>query len=312
MSTKQQLTLKHFHPKLWLTWLGFGCWRLIVFLPYPVITWLGRQLGLMLYSRGGYRHEIARVNLRLCFPDMTESDRRQLLRDNFISYGIAFFEVGIGWWWSPSRLEKITNVKGLEHIDALKGQGALLMAIHFTTIEVGASGLSVRRSIDGMYRPHKNIVYDFIQRRGRLSKSLEAEVYTRNDVRGILKALRKGKVIWYAPDQDYGPKQSVFSDFFGIKAASVTATAKFAKVGDALVLPFSHVRLANNKGYSITIHPPLENFPCEDEASNAGIINKMIEGMILEQPEQYLWAHRRFKTRPEGEPRLYPKKNKRR
>ena len=311
MRDEQRLTWKYFHPKLWLTWLGFGFWRLLVSVPYPLMTWLGRRLGLLMFFLGGYRYEITKVNLELCFPSMTESERKSLLRANFISYGIAFFEVGIAWWWPTKRLQKITYVEGLEHIDKLKGQqGALLMAIHHTTIEVGASGLMIQRQIDGMYRPHKNIVYDYVQRRGRLKRSADADLYTRDDVRGILKALQKGKVIWYAPDQDYGPKQSVFASFFGVPAASVTATAKFARVGKAAILPFSHVRLPDNKGYKIVVYPPLENFPCNDDASSAEMINRIIEGMILKQPDQYLWAHRRFKTRPKGEVRPYSKKRR--
>ena len=299
---------RHFHPRLWLTWLGFGCWRLVVILPYPVMMGLGRQLGLFLHFVGGYRYEIAKINLTLCFPDMPEAARLQLLRDNFVSYGMAFFEVGIAWWWPTKRLKDITHVEGVEHIHALQSQGALLMAVHYTTLEVGASALMIRHGIDGMYRPHKNIVYDYFQKKGRRVRNSESEVYTRDDVRGILKGLRQGRIIWYAPDQDYGSKQSVFANFFSMKAASVAATAKFATLGDAAVLPFSHVRLPNNKGYKVVVHPPLKNFPCDDEVASAEMINRRVEIMILEQPDQYLWAHRRFKTRPSGELRPYPKK----
>ncbi len=304
----QQLTWRYFHPKLWLTWLGFGFWRLAVILPYPLMVYLGHKLGLLMYSIGGYRYKVAETNLKLCFPDISPQEQKNLLRANFISYGIAFFEVGIAWWWPTSRLKKIIHVEGVEHIDNLNGRGALLMAIHHTTIEVGASGLMMERQIDGMYRPHKNIVYDYIQKKGRLKRSADADVYTRDDVRGILKALQNGKIIWYAPDQDYGPKQSVFASFFGIQAATVTATAKFAKVGKSAVLPFSHIRLPGNEGYKITVHRPLEGFPENDEVSDAERINRVIEKMILQQPDQYLWAHRRFKTRPKGEKRPYSKK----
>ena len=310
MKDKEHLTWQYFHPKLWLTWLGFAFWRLAVTLPYPLIIYLGRKLGLLMYFVKGYRYEIAKTNLKLCFPDMPELEQKKLLRDNFISYGIAFFEVGIAWWWSTRRLKNITQLEGLEHIDNLNGKGALLMAIHHTTLEVGASGLCIERQIDGMYRPHKNIVYDYIQRKGRLERSSDSDVYTRDDVRGILKALRKGKIIWYAPDQDYGPKQSVFASYFGVQAASVTATAKFAKVGESAILPFSHIRLPKNHGYKIIVHPPLENFPSNQEIRDAERINRIIENMILQQPDQYLWAHRRFKTRPDGEARPYPQKER--
>lgn len=308
MQSNQKFQRGYLHPRFWLTWLGMGCWRLLVLLPYPLLMWLGRKLGLLMYSFGGYRYQVAEVNLKLCFPDMPEADRRQLLRDNFISYGIAFFEVGMAWWWTTERLNKYIQLEGMEHIEALNGRGALLMAIHYTTLEVGASALSARHSIDGMYRPHKNAVYDYVQSKGRRVRDPAGVVYPREDVRGMFKALRQGRIIWYAPDQDYGRKQSVFAHFFGVPAASVTATARFAKTGNAAVLPFSHVRLPNNQGYRVTIHAPLENFPTGDDVVDAETVNRCIESFILEQPDQYMWVHRRFKTRPEGEQRPYPKK----
>lgn len=308
MNDNQQFQWKYLHPRYWLTWLGMGCWRLSVMLPYPVMMWLGKQLGLLMHKIGGYRYQIAEINLKLCFPEMTDSERKQLLRDNFISYGIAFFEVGLAWWWPTERLNKHTHIEGMEHIDALDGRGALLMAIHYTTLEVGASALSAGYSIDGMYRPHKNAVYDYVQSKGRRTRNPVGVVYPSEDVRGMFKALRQGRIIWYAPDQDYGRKQSVFASFFGVTAASVTATARFAKIGNAAVLPFSHVRLPNNQGYRITIHPPLENYPVGDDVADAETINRQVEVFILEQPDQYMWVHRRFKTRPEGEERPYPQK----
>jgi len=192
----------------------------------------------------------------------------------------------------------------------LQGRGALLMAIHFTTLEIGASALSARHSIDGMYRPHKNPVYDYVQSKGRRARDPLGVVYPREDIRGMFKALRQGRIIWYAPDQDYGRKQSVFARFFGVPAATVTATARFAKTGNALVLPFSQVRLPDGRGYLIKVHPPLQDFPTGDDLADAETVNRQVEKMILEQPDQYMWIHRRFKTRPPGESRPYPKSSK--
>ena len=126
----------------------------------------------------------------------------------------------------------------------------------------------------------------------------------------MFKALRQGRIIWYAPDQDYGRKQSVFARFFGVPAATVTATARFAKTGNALVLPFSQVRLPDGRGYLIKVHPPLQDFPTGDDLADAETVNRQVEKMILEQPDQYMWIHRRFKTRPPGESRPYPKSSK--
>ncbi|MFO6011340.1 lipid A biosynthesis lauroyl acyltransferase, partial [Pseudomonas aeruginosa] len=166
-------------------------------------------------------------------------------------------------------------------------------------------------SIDGMYREHDNPVFDYVQRRGRERHNLDATAIEREDVRSMLKVLRGGRAIWYAPDQDYGAKQSLFVPLFGIPAATVTATTKFARLGRARVLPFTQSRLTDGSGYRLTIHPPLEDFPGESEEADCLRINQWVERCVRQQPEQYLWAHRRFKTRPPGEARLYPKRRKR-
>jgi KDO2-lipid IV(A) lauroyltransferase len=303
------------HPRYWLTWLGIGLWWLLVLLPYPVILLLGRLLGRLMFRFGGQRRIIAQRNLALCFPQMSDAERASLLRANFLSYGIAFFEVGMAWWWPNRRFDRLIQIEGLENLHNLQqqGRGALLMAIHYTTLEVGASALSAEFSIDGMYRPHKNRVYDFVQSRGRLARSIGGSaVYPRKDVRGMFKALRQGRIIWYAPDQDYGPKQSVFAHFFGVPAASVTATARFARMGDAAVVPFTQVRLPGSQGYRVTVHPPLCDFPSGDDVADAELINRHVEQFVEQQPDQYMWVHRRFKTRPAGAQPVYPKKAKKR
>jgi KDO2-lipid IV(A) lauroyltransferase len=293
------------HPRFWLTWLGMGLLWLLVQLPYTWLLVIGRWLGRLFYRVGHGRRHIVECNIDLCFPEMPESERQQLVKANFENYGIASLEVPMAWWWPQRRFNRLIRLQGLENITNLNGQGALLLALHYTTLEVGAQAVNSATAIDGMYRPHKNAVYDYVQRKGRIGRNPQTEVYTRKDVRGVMKALRRGRVIWYAPDQDYGPKQSVFAPFFGVNAATVTATAKFAQAGGAKVLPFTHVRLPGSQGYLVTVHPPLENFPSGDEVADATRINGLVEGFIRQQPDQYLWAHRRFKTRPPGQPSVY-------
>ena len=182
------------------------------------------------------------------------------------------------------------------------------MAAHFTTLEIGAALLGQQHTIDGMYREHANPLFDFIQRRGRERHNLDSLAVERDDVRGMLKLLRSGRAIWYAPDQDYGAKQSVFVPLFGIQAATVTATSKFARLGKALVMPFTQERLADGSGYRLVIHRHLDDFPGDSEESDCLRINQWVEQSIRECPEQYLWAHRRFKSRPPGEAKLYEKR----
>lgn len=304
----------YLHPRFWLLWLGLGLLWLIAQLPYPVLLFMGRVMGRGLYWFGGERRIIARRNLELAFPAMSEAQRTHLLKENFASMGIAFFEMAMSWWWARPRLAKLAKVEGLEHLRQAQaeGQGVILMALHFTTLEIGAALLGQLHTIDGMYRQHDNVVFDFVQRRGRERHNQDATAVEREDVRTMLKVLRAGRAIWYAPDQDYGRRQSIFVPLFGIPAATVTATTKFARLGRARVIPFTQERLADGSGYRLVIHPPLDNFPGESEEADCLRVNQWIEQAVTQCPEQYLWSHRRYKTRPLGEPKLYPPRTRKR
>ena len=298
------------HPRFWPLWLGLGGLWLVVQLPYRALLRLGRWLGMGMYRVASERRRVAARNLELCFPQMPPVERKRLLKENFASTGIAFFEMAMSWWWPKARLAKLAHIEGLEHLQAAQrdGEGAILMALHFTTLEIGAALLGQRHTIDGMYREHRNALFDFVQRQGRERHNLDSLAVEREDVRGMIKLLRKGRAIWYAPDQDYGAKQSIFVPLFGIEAATVTATTHFARLGKARVIPFTQRRLEDGSGYRLVLHPPLEGFPGESEAADALRINQWVEQAVTECPEQYLWAHRRFKSRPAGAPKLYDKR----
>ncbi|MGY4492980.1 lipid A biosynthesis lauroyl acyltransferase [Pseudomonas sp. TE3610] len=300
------------HPRFWPLLLGLGLLWLIVQLPYRVLLVIGRLLGLGMYRIAGERRRIAARNLELCFPELPLVERTRLLKENFVSTGIAFFEMAMSWWWPKARLARLAHIEGLEHLQAAQqaGEGAILMALHFTTLEIGAALLGQRHTIDGMYREHGNPLFDFVQRQGRERHNLDSLAVEREDVRGMLKLLRKGRAIWYAPDQDYGAKQGIFVPLFGIPAATVTATTKFARLGKARVIPFTQQRLADGSGYRLVVHPPLEDFPGESEEADCLRINQWVEASVRECPEQYLWAHRRFKSRPPGSPKLYEKRRR--
>ncbi len=301
-----------FHPRFWLLWLGLGLLWLVTQLPYRALLTIGRLLGAGMYRVAGERRRIAARNLELCFPEKSAQERKHLLKENFASTGIAFFEMAMSWWWSRQRLARLAHVEGLEHLKQaqLDGKGVILMALHFTTLEIGAALLGQKHTIDGMYREHGNLLFDYIQRRGRERHNLDSLAVEREDVRGMLKLLRAGRAIWYAPDQDYGAKQSIFVPLFGIQAATVPATSKFAKLGKALVVPFTQQRLADGSGYRLVIHPPLADFPGESDEADCLRINQWVEVSVRECPEQYLWTHRRFKSRPLGEPKLYEKRRR--
>ncbi|MGC1333033.1 lipid A biosynthesis lauroyl acyltransferase [Pseudomonas sp.] len=300
------------HPRFWPLLLGLGLLWLVVQLPYRALLVIGRVLGLGMYRIAGERRRIAARNLELCFPELPLVERTRLLKENFVSTGIAFFEMAMSWWWPKARLARLAHIEGLEHLQAAQqaGEGAILMALHFTTLEIGAALLGQRHTIDGMYREHGNPLFDFVQRQGRERHNLDSLAVEREDVRGMLKLLRKGRAIWYAPDQDYGAKQGIFVPLFGIPAATVTATTKFARLGKARVIPFTQQRLADGSGYRLVVHPPLQGFPGESEEADCLRINQWVEASIRECPEQYLWAHRRFKSRPAGLTKLYEKRRR--
>lgn len=291
-------------PRYWMLWLALGFWALLVQLPYPLLRVLARVLAWLLWWVTPSRRHIAATNIKLCFPELSAREQRRLLRRNYDSTAMALFETGMAWFWPKWRLRRLYRIRGRENLPGPDDPGALMMALHFTTVDIGGAFIGFEAAMTAMYRPHKNPVYDYVQRWGRERHSTGA-VIPRDDVRVMLRALKRGERVWYAPDQDYGLKRSVFAPLFGMQAATVTATAKFARAGEARVIPFVQTRLPGGQGYELVVYPPLENFPTGDEVADATRINQYVEARIREQPEQYLWTHRRFKTRPPGEAKLY-------
>ncbi|MFL0796950.1 MAG: LpxL/LpxP family Kdo(2)-lipid IV(A) lauroyl/palmitoleoyl acyltransferase [Cellvibrionaceae bacterium] len=293
------------HPRYWLTWLGFCLLWLIAQLPYSVLMALGRGLGRLLLRVAKSRRKVAARNFELCFPELSQRERDQLLTKNFESTAIALFESAMAWWWPKKRLEKLVQYEGMENLENLNGQGVLMLGFHFTTLDIAGAFMNLQLPITAMYRPHKNAVYDFVQRKGRERFHKELPVVERRDVRGMAKVMKSGDMIWYAPDQDYGRKGAEFVPFFGIPAATLTATSKFAQLGQAKVIPITYTRLPNDQGYRMTIHQAFDNFPTGDDYTDTARVMAFAETRIREQPEQYLWTHRRFKNRPQGETSLY-------
>lgn len=285
-------------------------------LPYRWQLYLGRILGQLMTLVARRRCAIIRRNIQLCFPELSPRRQELLYRANIESTAIAFFETGMAWFWSEKRLSKLYQVRGIEHLLKARreGRGVILLTMHFTTLELGAAFVGINQPLDGMYRPHGNAVYDFMQKRGRWSFNPSGKLIAKNDVRTMIRSLKQGRMIWYAPDQDYGAKNSVFVPFFNQPAATVKATGQLAKLGNAVVLPFVQTRLDNGEGYELRFCPPFDDFPSDDAERDAVRVNQFLETRIREQPGQYLWAHRRFKTRPPGNKRVYaasPSRNQR-
>ncbi|QWK97545.1 LpxL/LpxP family Kdo(2)-lipid IV(A) lauroyl/palmitoleoyl acyltransferasee [Plesiomonas shigelloides] len=301
-----QFRTAYFHPRYWLTWLGIAALYLVTLLPYPLIRRIGFTLGRLFMRIGKRRVKIAERNLELCFPDMSREARAQILQENFESTGMAVMETGMAWFWPDWRVKKIFQVEGLEHMRQAQAEqrGVLLIGVHFLTLELGARVFGMYNPGVGVYRPNDNPLMDWLQTWGRLRSN--KYMIDRKDVKGMIRALRAGEIIWYAPDHDYGPRRSVFVPLFAVdKAATTTGTSILMQAADPALVAFAPIRNKDGCGYRLVISPAIQGFPMDDEVAAAAFMNRVVEKEILRAPGQYMWLHRRFKTRPEGESSLY-------
>ncbi|MBA2485521.1 MAG: LpxL/LpxP family Kdo(2)-lipid IV(A) lauroyl/palmitoleoyl acyltransferase [Nitrospira sp.] len=306
-NTRSQRQQPHspYHPLYWPTWVGFGLFRLLSLLPYRGQLALGRQCGRLLHSLLTRRRDIVRVNLALCFPHKAVAERDRVALHCFESMGMGMLEIGLAWWAKDPRVHCECTIKGLEHIqEALhQGRGVLLCGAHLHTAELAGRFLALEQPIAIVYRPQNDDVAETVANRCR--SRYYSELIQHRDIRGVLRALAKNLVVWYAPDIDAGSKRSVFAPFFGVPAASLTATSRLAKVSGAPVVPCFYYRRADGSGYDIEVGPALDQFPSDEVLDDTVRINRLIEGAVRRVPEQYFWQHRRFKSRPPGEPSVY-------
>ena len=307
IDTRSQRQQPHrpYYPVYWLTWVGVGLFRLLSLLPYRRQLALGRQCGRLLHSLLRRRHDIVRVNLELCFPHQPAVERNRVALRCFESMGMGMLEIGLAWWAKDPRTYCECTIKGLEHIqEALRlGRGVLLCGAHLHTAELAGRFLALEQAIAIVYRPQNDIVAETIANGCR--SRYYSDLIQHRDIRGVLRALAKNRVVWYAPDIDAGSKRNVFAPFFGVPAASLTATSRLAKVSGAPVVPCFYFRRADGSGYDIEVGEALDRFPSDEVLADTVRINCLIEGAVRRVPEQYFWQHRRFKSRPPGEPAVY-------
>ena len=270
------------------------------------IQWdFGRGLGKIAYHLAKRRRHIVRTNLQLCFPLLTPTEIENLVLRNFSSTGIGIVETVQAWFSNPTSSKEITDIEGLNFLtDAVKkGKGVLLVGAHLATLDLCGAILSTYQPFDVMYRKNKNKLLEAIMTRGRM-RNFNAAI-ERKDVKQVIKRLRQGAVVWYGPDQDYGQKHSVFAPFFGVPAASITATARIIRITKAEVVVFAHFRNEQTGRYSIKLSQLPRAFPAINDIESCIIINRAIEDTINFDLTQYWWVHRRFKTRPFGESQIY-------
>ena len=280
--------------------------RLSIYLPAKMQLWAGKILSLLMMPFMTARKKIARRNLGLCFPELSEQQQQELLKDNFRTMGMMLIETALSWWASDASLQKRVRYEGLEHLDAAlaKGKGVILLTGHFTSMELGGRLIMLKTPCYVMFRELNNPLFNAVMMQSRTHHS--EGIVLRDDPRSMVRALRKNKVVWYAPDQDFGPKLSLFARFFGVQAATVPATARIVKMSGAAVIPFVP-RREKDGSYTLSLGEPLQDYPTGDDQADAQKVNDLIEQEVRKSPEQYLWVHRRFKTQPEGKGLLYRK-----
>lgn len=300
-----QFKLAFLHPRYWLLLLSAGLLWFIALLPVSIQLPIGRGIGRLAAKLQPRRVKIARQNLALSFPDKSPEEIERLTRENFAYTGLAVIDTANAWFWPDWRIQQNMIVEGQEHIEAAmeEGNGMLLLSAHFLTLEICARTFGQIKPGVGVYRPNKNPFMEFLQCWGR-TRSNKA-LLDRRDIKGMLKALKNGEALWYAPDHDYGARRSVFVPLFAVeKACTTTGTSILATGKNTKSYPCYSTRLDDGR-YKLIVKAPLENFPTPDPEQNAVITNKVVEEAILEQLPQYMWLHRRYKTRPEGEASLY-------
>jgi KDO2-lipid IV(A) lauroyltransferase len=293
-------------PRYWPGWIGVGLLWLLGRTPQSVGLAVSRPLGWLMRRLMGRRRRIAERNIERCFPELNTEQRDELVAGCFRSIGRMLFEIAWSWSAPERRLRRMGQVEGVDRALSTfaEGRGVILITAHLTCLEIGARlGALSFPEAGGMYRPLRSPVLEWYQNRSRLRYT--RKLISKKDMRSAIRFLRGGGVLWYAPDQDFGPKQSVFVPFFGIPTATLAATARLVELTGCTVVPMFPVFDTASRRYKIRLLPALENFPTGDVKADLTRINAMLEDQVRRAPEQYWWIHRRFKTRPPGEPPFY-------
>jgi len=297
------LNIKFIHPKFFPTWILILLMRIGVLIPFSAQVIIGKFIGKAIYPFMPKLRSIAYSNISHCFPEKKQLQVNTLVKRHFEAVGISLFETANAYYASDKKINKLLTIKDNHFFtDALKQEGGIiLLCAHFMPLMLGSRALLLNHTIANIYRPQNNKLFDQAMVKGY--KKHGAVMIKSTDTRSIIKAINNSLPIWYAPDQDLGEKNSIFAPLFGIQTATASATSRLAKNNNTRVIPYSFIR--TTKGYEMLFEKPLLGFPSNDPIVDATTTNKILEKQINKSPEQYLWIHRRFKTRPEGAKNFY-------
>jgi KDO2-lipid IV(A) lauroyltransferase len=288
-----------------MTRIGLALLWLLHFLPLAWLAPVGRGLGLLIYALVRERRRVALINLGLCFPERDAAARRRLARAHFQAFGRSLVEHGILWWSPRERVLDLVRIEGIEHWHAVRDRPVILLAPHFVGLDMGGIRLGAEHRVVSVYSRQKDAAFDAVLYRGR-TRFVMPDLYSRqHGIRPVVKSMRRGLPFYYLPDMDFGERDSIFVPFFGVPAATVTALARIARLARAVVVPAVTRQLPGAAGYVLRFYPAWQDYPGADLEADTRRMNAFIEERVREMPEQYFWLHKRFKTRPPGEPRFY-------
>ena len=301
------LLKKYAHPRYWPTWFGLLILRLMSMLPLPVLAVSGYAVGLLIYALFGSRRRISYLNIRTCFPELSQSQCKKINRHHFCYLGQSVMTISMMWWISPKRFNRLVTVHGREHYDKAleQGQNIILLSPHFLSMEMSGLALQRERPMIGMYQYMKNPLMNEMALRGRSRFCDDGVMFERKGpLRSLLRLINKGMPMFYSPDQD-AMRKGVFVPFFGTLASTTPALSKFVMVTKAKVIPCRNHMRPWGQGYDVYLGEAIDGLNTADEIESTTIMNQAIEKMVEADPAQYLWVHKRFKTRPEGEEKFY-------
>lgn len=279
---------------------------LLHWLPLPLLGRLGEAVGSLLFIVMTPRRRITLINLRLCMPELSEPARRRLAKQHFQAYARSILERGILWWASESRLRRLIRVEapGVP-LDAFAAGPLILLCPHFVCLDVAGVAIALEASACSIYAQQQNRVFDEALRRGR-ERFHPVQIFARTaGIKPVIRAMRAGLPFFMLPDMDFGIKDAAFVPFFGIPAATLTAPARIAATTGAAVIPVIATYLPRYRGWTVRFHPRWEDYPGDDLVVAARRMNAFIEEQVRTTPAEYLWTHKRFKTRPPGMASVY-------
>jgi KDO2-lipid IV(A) lauroyltransferase len=295
-------------PRRWPLWLALWLMRRLAARDYPSLLVFGTRLGDFARRLPLPQRRVVSRNLSLCFPQMTQFDRQRLLQQHFRESGVTLPETALAWFAQPKKLLELVRFEGIDVFDRLtaSGRGVILLAAHFTTLEIGARFITAAREVHAVYKPSKDPLLSWFFRKYR--GAVAASMIASDDIRAMVRVLKAGGAVWYAPDQAFRAKGAEMVPFFGIPVATNTATSRLARLTGAAVLPYFVERLPGTAGYVVRIGEPLQDFPGVDAIADTLRHHALIENEVRRLPQQYLWLHKRFKGLGQDYPDYYSRR----